>query len=275
MKISISNIAWDKEDDEEVYTFLEQSGVYGLDVAPARVFDTPFSITKQDGQNFINHLATKKLTPVGMQSLLYGTQGLQLFGTPEQSKQTIEHLKKMMDYAKKIGITRLVFGSPKNRLIHNDGAMVPENKIEQVFHELGNYATSKGLYFCIEPNPTVYGADFVTNTVDGIALVKKINNAGFRLHLDFGTMLMNHENIDTTVAQAVDVVEHIHLSHPNLEQVIGYEAQHILLRNALKKYQYKGVVAIEMKHSMQADNIKKVKETIAYVTSIYGGCADE
>lgn len=271
MRISISNIAWDKEDDDKVYDILQQNAIYGLDVAPARVYEHPFTITNEDGQQFINYIASKGLVPVGMQSLLYGTQGLQLFGSQEQSEQTVIHLKKMMDYAKKIGITRLVFGSPKNRIIQDCNPITLENKIEQVLHELGDYASDKGLYFCIEPNPTAYGADFITNTLDGIALVKKINNPGFRLHLDLGTMIMNDEEINTIVAQGIDVIEHVHLSHPNLEQVIGFEKQHILLRDALKMHHYKGVVAIEMKHSMTMDNVEKVKESVAFVASIYGG----
>ncbi|MEG2295218.1 MAG: TIM barrel protein [Oscillospiraceae bacterium] len=271
MKISISNIAWDKQEDERVYDILQENAVYGLDVAPARIYDNPFSISHEDGQRFIKHIATKGLVPVGMQSLLYGTQGLQLFQGEEQSKQTITHLKKMMDYAKKIGITRLVFGSPKNRLIKDVAPIELENKLQQ----LGDYATSKGLYFCIEPNPIQYGADFITNTLDGIKLVEKINNSGFRLHLDLGTMLMNHESIPETVARAAAVIEHVHLSHPNLEQVIGCEKQHILLRDALKKHNYKGVVAIEMKHSMTVDNVEKVRETVAFIGSIYGGHSNE
>lgn len=271
MKISISNIAWNKEDDEKVYDILQQNNFYGLDVAPARVFENPFGITEVQGQAFIQSIATKGLVPVGMQSLLYGTEGLQLLGSEEESQKTIEHLKKIMDYAKKIGVTRLVFGSPKNRMIYQLSKEEIESRSKKVFNELGNYAISKGLYFCIEPNPTLYGADYITNTLQGIELVKKINNAGFRLHLDLGTMLINNENIEQVVAEGLHLTEHIHLSHPNLEQVIGYEKQHLLLRDTLLKHNYQGVVAIEMKNTMQENNIEKVKESMEFIGNIYGG----
>lgn len=270
MKLSISNIAWNKEDDEKVYDILQQNNFYGLDVAPARVFENPFDITEIQGQAFIKNIATKGLVPVGMQSLLYGTEGLQLLENEEKSRHTIQHLKKIMDYAEKIGVTRLVFGSPQNRLISNLSKEEVEYRSQQVFNELGNYATTKGLYFCIEPNPTLYGADYITSTLEGVKLVKKINNPGFRLHLDLGTILINNEDIEKVVIEALPITEHIHLSHPNLEQVIGYEKQHILLRDTLLKYNYQGVVAIEMKNTMQENNIDKVRESVEFIANLYG-----
>lgn len=271
MNVSISNIAWDKKDDEKVYNILCENQIYGLDVAPARVFDNPFNITNLQGKEFSNYIKTKGLTPVGMQSLLYGTEGLQLFKDKEKTFQTIEHLKNIMNYAKRIGVTKLVFGSPQNRLIAGLTEAEVQDRSERVFNELGDYAYNNGLYFCIEPNPCLYGADYITNTLDGIELVKRINNPGFRLHLDLGTMLINNEDIEEVVQQAIPVTQHIHLSHPNLEQVIGNEKQHILFRDTLKKNHYTGVVAIEMKNSMAKDNVERVKESIEFISNIYGG----
>lgn len=265
MKLSISNIAWNKQDDKIVYRLLQENHIYGLDIAPARIFDKPFEITKEQGQQFKEELKEYGLTPVGMQSLLFGTTGLALFEDEETRKQTIDHLKKMMDYAQKIGITKLVFGSPKNRLINN----LPKEKIEQlsydIFNELGDYATSKNVYFCIEPNPIAYGADFITNTKEGIELVKQVNNPGFRLHMDLGTMIMNHENMKELVKEGLSVTEHIHLSHPHLEPVIGFKEVHQKFSKILKENGYNKVVSIEMKNT----TIDKIKESIEFINLNY------
>ena len=42
MKYSISNIAWSKEYDNEMYAFLKQQGIEGLEIAPTRIFDKPY-----------------------------------------------------------------------------------------------------------------------------------------------------------------------------------------------------------------------------------------
>lgn len=269
MKISISNIAWDKKDDEQVYQILQKNNIYGVDVAPGRVFEQPFEVSNEQGKEFINKLKSYSLNPVGMQSLLFGTSGLVLFEDEVSRRQTIDHLKKMMDYAEKIGVTRLVFGSPKNRLIGNQSKEVIEQLCYEVFNELGDYASEHKLYFCIEPNPVIYGADFVTTTIEGIELVKKISNPGFRLHMDLGTMIMNDENIEEIVTEGLEVTEHIHLSHPNLEQVVGFNEIHKKFYNTLKTNWYSGSVSIEMKNSMQFDNIDRVEQTVQFISEIY------
>ena len=38
LKLAISNIAWDKADDEAVYAAMQQNGFTGLEIAPTRIF---------------------------------------------------------------------------------------------------------------------------------------------------------------------------------------------------------------------------------------------
>ena len=40
MNLSISNIAWDKENDEKVYKLMKENGFSGLEIAPTRVYIT-------------------------------------------------------------------------------------------------------------------------------------------------------------------------------------------------------------------------------------------
>lgn len=275
MRISISNIAWDKGNDEQVYNMLQEYGITGLDVAPGRVFDNPMSISKEQGKEFVESIKKRGLQPVGMQSLLFGTSGMALFEGTEVREKTIENLKVMIDYASKIGVTRLVFGSPKNRLIGSQSEAVIAKLAYEMFNKLGDYAIANKVCFCIEPNPTAYGADFITTTEEGIELVKRIDNPGFRLHMDLGTMIINNEDIDDVVARGIGVTEHVHISHPHLEQVIGLDDVHKRFYSALARNGYKGAVAIEMKNSMEPENIEKVRETIRFISSVYGGNGDE
>ena len=39
MKLSISNIAWDKENDDAVYKLMKKYGYTGLEIAPTRVIE--------------------------------------------------------------------------------------------------------------------------------------------------------------------------------------------------------------------------------------------
>ena len=43
MKLAVSNIAWTKENDEEMYAFLSSEKIDGLEIAPTRIFpETPY-----------------------------------------------------------------------------------------------------------------------------------------------------------------------------------------------------------------------------------------
>ena len=39
MKLSISNIAWDKEKDIEMYEYLSKLNFSGIEIAPTRIFE--------------------------------------------------------------------------------------------------------------------------------------------------------------------------------------------------------------------------------------------
>lgn len=271
MKLSISNIAWLKEDDEEVYALMKQYGFTGLDIAPARIFEHPFEVTEEEGATFRKDMHDKGFEIVGMQSLLYGSSGLAIFESIDARYATIAHLKKMIDYAAKIGIKVLVFGSPKNRIIGDSDYKDAEQIAIGFFNELGEYADNRNISFCVEPNPKEYGTDFLTNTKDAANFVRKVNNKGFRLHVDLGTMLINHENITTVMEEVMDVTKHIHISHPYLDLVGEREEKHVEFASILRKLCYNGYVVIEMKNGITTPNTVAVKQALEFVSRIYGG----
>lgn len=275
MKLSISNIAWLREEDNEVYEIMRENGFVGLDMPPARIFDNPFSITIEDVNKFNEKINEMGIELIGMQSLLYGTEGLHIFRDKASREKTFEYLKKMVDYGQKIGIKVLVFGSPKNRIIGDMEKDESEKIAIDFFERIGSYALERGMYFCIEPNPKEYGTDFITRTKDGIDFVKKVNNDGFKLHFDMGTSIMNNEDLEEIFKYGIDIIKHIHISQPFLNSVCKDEEKHIELANVLKKFNYNGFVAIEMRNSITNPNSIAVKDAIEFIARIYGGNINE
>ena len=48
MQLSMSNIAWKKEQDEEIYRFMQENGFTGLEIAPTRIFpELPYEHLKE------------------------------------------------------------------------------------------------------------------------------------------------------------------------------------------------------------------------------------
>ena len=85
-----------------------------------------------------------------MQSIWYGRQE-KLFGSEEERQVLLAYTKEAIDFAAAVGCGNLVFGCPRNRNVPE--GIRPE-QVEEIacgfFHELGEYAYSKGTALSIE-----------------------------------------------------------------------------------------------------------------------------
>ena len=64
-----------------------------------------------------------------------------------------------------------------------------------------------------------------------------MDSDGFRLNLDFGTIVYNQEKLDV-LYDNVGLINHVHISEPGLELIEKREV-HNELAKVLKKYNYK------------------------------------
>lgn len=259
MKLSISNIAWSSEDDQEMYHFLSQES-FGLEIAPTRIFENnPYGDLKKASQFQKELEAEFGFSISSMQSICFGRNEA-IFGSEEERKCIFDYTSKAIDFASAINCKNLVFGSPKNRIIG-------ENQIEiayDFFKGLGEYAESKNTIMAIEANPEIYGTNFINTTQDAFNFVKEINCSGLMVNVDLGTILNNNESLDI-VEKNLDLVNHIHVSEPYLERIIPRKI-HEDLSEMLAQNKYDKYVSIEMKN---LNSIELVKETANYVKSIF------
>ena len=271
MNISISNIAWNRDEDEEIASIMRTFDVVGIDVAPSKIFADPLHATDETIIAYRSWWEEWGFTIVGAQALHFGHPELQLFTSRETRERLFVFTARMIAFVRKLGPTKVVFGSPKNRL---RGERSLGNAIEiatMFFQNIGAIAQRYGIQVCIEPNATVYGCDFVTTTAEGLELVERVNHDGFRIHLDLGTMILMRENIRQSIASAVEWMGHFHVSEPHLEQVGGLNTRehHEEAAAALREHGYSGWVAIEMRNNIQARNTDAVTRALQFVTGVY------
>ena len=149
MKLSISNIAWAKENDDEVYEFMGELGYSGLEIAPTRVFgETPYNKLKEASEFKTELKERRNFCIPSMQSLWYG-RSERLFGLPEERLVLSEYTKEAIRFAKELECGNLVFGCPKNRNTYL------EEDFEiglRFFQELGDYAAFNNTVIGFELN---------------------------------------------------------------------------------------------------------------------------
>jgi len=253
MKLSISNIAWDNSKDEDMYQYLLDNGIHGLEIAPTRlVSDNPYDNIGR-ALEIVKAIKDKyQLDVSSMQSIWFGRKE-SIFGTKEERNSLVAYTEKALIFAEAIGCKNLVFGSPRNRNMDDKSKY---SVAVQFFGKLGELAQNHGVVIALEPNPVIYNTNFINKTKDALQFVKEINSKGLQVNMDLGTVIYNNEEL-TEIFDDIELIHHIHISEPNLA-LIEIRDLHKQLRDILQEKEYNRYVSIEMKNTNNIDAVKKI-----------------
>lgn len=263
MRISISNIAWDVPQDEAVAGLLRRHGVDAIDIAPGKYFPNPQEASRDDTARVRGWWEERGVQIIGMQALLFGTSGLNVFGGASSQNAMLDHLSAVCRIAGQLGATRLVFGSPKNR----DRSGLDDAQALAIatpfFRRLGDVAEGHGVAVCLEPNPTCYGANFMTTSADTAAVVESVAHPAIRMQLDTGAITLNQESIEDVLGYSAHLIGHIHASEPELAPLGDRATDHRALHAALAAALPQHPVTIEMVATRDEAQVVSVERALA------------
>lgn len=246
MRLSISNIAWQPEEDQRIATLLEQHQIDAIDIAPGKYFSSPELATKTEIMAVKQWWHERGISIIGMQSLLFGTTGLNVFGDKASRLGLLARLQAIFRIAGILGATRLVFGSPRNRDRHSLSDQEATDSAIQFFQQAANYAADEGVLLCLEPNPVCYGANFMTNSQETALVVKAVNHPALRMQLDTGAITINQEDVAQVLNSYAALIGHVHASEPQLAPLGDNGTDHGQMAIALAQSLPKAIVTIEM-----------------------------
>jgi len=262
MKLSISNIAWQEEQDAAVYELMKKYGFTGLEIAPTRIFSqNPYEDLKK-AKEWKEALYQKYgFTVPSMQSIWFGKTE-SIFGNEEDKKVLLDYTYKAIDFARTTDCKNLVFGCPRNRNVP-EGA----NKEEAIpfFKELAKYALKNNTVIGMEANPPMYNTNFINDTMSAFALIDSVDSAGFKLNLDIGTMIANAEHADV-IKDKVHLINHVHFSEPGLKRIEERKLHEEIIAH-LQAGGYQGFVSVEMG---KQDNLKDIETVMSYMQGLMG-----
>jgi D-psicose/D-tagatose/L-ribulose 3-epimerase len=269
MRLSISNIAWDPHEDEAVADLLKRFGVDAIDVAPGKYFPDPANATEADIERVRQWWADRGIELMGMQALLFGTQGLNVFGDATVQANLLTHLTAVCRIGAGLRATRLVFGSPKQR----DRTGLTDEQAMAVavpfFRQLGDIAQSAGVVICLEPNPTHYGANFMTTSAETASVVRAVDHPAIAMQLDTGALTLNSEDPHTVLAECANLIGHIHASEPDLVPLGDGGTDHAQVFSALSKALPGHGVAIEMVATKTEPHITAIERALKVAVHCY------
>ena len=209
---------------------------------------------------------------VAAQALLFGQPELTVFSHDAARRRTLAYLDGIIALCADLGAKALVFGSPKNRRSNGLAADVAEKIAVDFFGVLGEIASRRGTAVVLEANPPQYGADFVTDAAEAISLVKKVNNPGFRLHLDTGCMTLSDDPVDEVLTEGAAWLHHFHVSEPDLAPIGKGGADHEKYARSLKTVGYDRWCSLEMK-MVEPFDVEDLEEAIKVAKSYYASSA--
>lgn len=268
MNIAMSNIAWNKQEDNGVLMLLKKYKIKGVEIAPTKIWQDPTNVSKLEIKKYRDYWNRNNIDIVAMQALLFGHPELALFKDEQTRRETIAYLSRIMNLGNILGAKVVVFGSPKNRVTRGLDKKIVQKIAHEFFSQIANIAKENDILFCIEPNPKAYETDFINTTNEAIALVRLINHPNFRLHLDSGAMTLNGEDYKQSIQKGLSYLSHFHISEPHLIPIGENGTDHKTIAQKLKEVKYDKWTSIEMRQAFDA-NSKNIEKTLSFVTSMY------
>lgn len=269
MKLSISNIAWDIKEEENIASLMQQMEIKGLEIAPSKIVSDISKINEIDIIRYKDYWLSKDIEIVAMQSLLFDHPEMTIFYDEMSRENTFNYLKFCIDIGKMLGAKAFVFGSPKNRYIPIESKKISEGIANEFFDRVGTYCHKEGAVFCLEPNPGEYGANFLCSTKDTLDFVKEVDNRGLMINIDTGTMIMNNEDCNEIIRTSLDYAGHIHISEPFLNPIDHNRGIYNELANILKYSDYSESISIEMKALSSDNNAENVKKALIFIKNLF------
>ena len=212
MRIGVSNLLWTSDQDEAVAGLLNQRGIDTIDVAPTRYFDDLNGASSAGLLAVRNFWRDRGITITGMQSLLHGTEGLNVFGDGETRRRTRASLRAAMRVGAELGARQLVFGSWRNRDRGMLTMAAAEDSAADFFAEAATDAARLGLCLTIEPISGRYGNNFLIDHHEAARLVERVDLPSFRLTLDIGCAGLAQEDIAEIVRRHERLISHVQLA---------------------------------------------------------------
>ncbi|MFZ5756984.1 MAG: sugar phosphate isomerase/epimerase family protein [Pseudomonadota bacterium] len=271
MKISISNIAWDPDEDEEVAELLTSRLISSIDVAPGKYFPDPVSAKERDVLAVRAAWEKRGFAIEGMQALLFGTVGMNMFGPEDVRCRMLDHLLAVCRIGGWLGARRLVFGSPRNRDRSGLGDEAAMGMARDFFRRLGDIAANHGVVVCLEPNPPRYGANFMVDAASTAAVVREVAHPAIRMQFDLGAVVDNREDLLAIVREYGGLTGHIHLSEPGLVPLGDAGTQHDLIAPVLRGGFPDRLACIEMVATTAEPHVQAIARALDVACRYYAG----
>jgi sugar phosphate isomerase/epimerase len=248
MNLSVSQLS--HPDLKSLLQFLSSIEINNIELVLSKI--KPWdSLTFDDIVQLKNELDSYGIQSPSCQSLFFG-----LTYKLEDVDQIVNHLKRLIEYSKYLGIRKLVFGSPNLR------KRVPgyESLLKNIFEEVDFSLKGTEIDLVIEPNCKVYKGEFFHTVPEIVQFLDKYSFTNIVTMIDYHNVIEEGMDPNRVLEDYKTYISHIHISEPGLISIKN-EEQHKEFSQSLKRLRYSGIVTYEVLHNPNIfEDIKTYKK---------------
>ena len=253
MKLAISNLAWDVQDNQKVFKLLNDLEINNVEGVLSKI-DSWDNLTEEKIQSYSNLLKDNNLGINSLQSLFFNVKCDNISNV----EVILNHFQRLINYSKILSVNVLVFGTPSLRK-KIDGW---ENYLIEIFTKLDEMLDGTGIYVIIEPNSKVYGGEFFHNLseITDFILINKLKN--IKTMIDTHNLLLEGDDPITEIENHYSLINHIHISEEKLKPLKDHTF-HIKFSNKIKSMGYDKTVTYEL------NKCDYLQDTLEVFTALY------
>ncbi len=239
MNLSVSNLAWDSEETQQIFEKLNEFGISQIEVAVTKISSWD-DITDDMLYEYKKLLSNNSLSVKSLQSIFYNTNVNSL----EDTEGVLSHIKKLIHISKILGVNVLVFGSPSLRKKFKNY----EITIKDLFLKIDNLLEGSGVELSIEPNSKIYGGEYFYTIDEIIKFIHENNFKNIKTMIDTHNIILEGQDPIEMFITYYDDINHIHISEKQLKPFTINDS-HITFAKVIKDKKYDKTLTYEvLKH---------------------------
>jgi sugar phosphate isomerase/epimerase len=192
-------------------------------------------------QDYISNLKDLGFSCLSTQSITFNTSLQSVY-----DNNFINHIIRVSEICKIVGIKILVFGAPKLRTFYQQSELI------NIFLEIDLVLKNNNQILCIEPNCSLYGGKFFINLEEITSFLKLGNFTNVKTMIDTHNLLNEGFIPLEEFIKYQDYIAHIHVSENQLSP-IQYSEYHKQLGSYLKHSNYIGNLTYEVSNLSESE----------------------
>lgn len=268
MKLSISNIIWEKGKDkfESFIKEIKENDIHNIELSLNSIFEEPTKMSKQNLRWLKNLFQSYDISISALHSLTYTRPDLELFNDPSKREELIEYMKFYFDIAQELNTKNLVYGSAKTRDLYNYSKTEADNIFIDFLYRIDEM--SPGINFNIEPLSQTY-CNYLNTYHDGVEILENKKFKNIFIQLDIRSVIENDENIES-IFNKHQYIKHVHIGEPNMTMPTNHHvATHQSINKKLLAMDYENFLSIEVLKDTSKSLSDHTNETIRKTRSFY------